>query len=283
MNDMGKKIIRLAAILALFLASGQVLWAQAKVGSGVITAETQFYLKQLEAKNQQVNTRGSKVRQREAKLFVVCKPEADVNAVKAQIKALGAHLKGTVDRTIMVSVPVEMVEKMATIEGIHYITKGPRVRQKTHVSREVTGVNQVHDGVAPLPQAYTGKGVIVGIIDKGFDYTHPVFKDKDNNLRIKAVYLPSVAGEEPIATADGDYLDGTLITDAAVPYLWATGERAAASSLSALGLPRHSIPISTVKIWATARLSLKGPIQVSPATVLTWLATPSPSSPLQAT
>ena len=168
---MGKKIIRLAAILALFLASGQVSWAQAKVGSGVITAETQFYLKQLEVKNQKVTTRGSKVRQREAKLFVVCKPEADVNAVKAQIKALGAHLKGTVDRTIMVSVPVDMVEEMAAIEGIHYITKGPRVRQKTHVSREVTGVNQVHGGVAPLPQAYTGKGVIVGIIDKGFDYT----------------------------------------------------------------------------------------------------------------
>ena len=211
---MGKKIIRLAAILALFLASGQVSWAQAKVGSGVITAETQFYLKQLEVKNQKVTTRGSKVRQREAKLFVVCKPEADVNAVKAQIKALGAHLKGTVDRTIMVSVPVDMVEEMAAIEGIHYITKGPRVRQKTHVAREVTGVNQVHGCVAPLPQAYTGTGVIVGIIDKGFDYTHPVFKDKDNNLRIKAVYLNGVTGEEPIATADGDYLDGTLITDA---------------------------------------------------------------------
>ena len=93
---MCKKMIRLAAILALFLASGQVAWAQAKVGSGVITAETQFYLKRLEVKNQNVPTKGSKVRLREASLFVVCKPEADVDAVKAQIKALGAHLKGTI-------------------------------------------------------------------------------------------------------------------------------------------------------------------------------------------
>jgi len=60
-----------------------VAWAQAKVGSGVITAETQFYLKRLEVKDQNVTTRGSKVRLREASLFVVCKPEADVNAVKA--------------------------------------------------------------------------------------------------------------------------------------------------------------------------------------------------------
>ena len=210
---MGKKMSVLAAILALFLVSGQVAWAQAKVGSDVVTAETQFYLKQLEVKNQRVITRGSKARLREAKLFVVCKPEADVNAVKAQIKALGAHLKGTIDRTIMVSAPVDMVEQMAVIDGIHYITKGPRVRQKTHVSREVTGVNQAHGGVAPLPQAFTGKGVIVGVVDKGFDYTHPAFKDKDNNLRIKAVYLAGISGDEPIVTADGDELDGTLITD----------------------------------------------------------------------
>ena len=212
-NDMCKKMIRLAAILALFLALGQVAWAQAKVGGGVITAETQFYLKRLEVKNQDVTTRGSKVRLREANLFVVCKPEADVNAVKAQIKALGAYLKGTIGRTIMVSAPVGMVENMAAIEGIHYITKGPRVKQKTHVSREVTRVNKVLDGVAPLTQAYTGKGVIVGILDKGFDYTHPAFKDKDNNLRIKAVYMPGVHGDEPIVTADGENLDGLLITD----------------------------------------------------------------------
>jgi subtilisin family serine protease len=174
---MCKKKIRLAAILALFLASGQVSWAQAKVGSGVITAETQFYLKRLDVKNQNVTTKkGSKVRLREASLFVVCKPEADVDAVKAQIKALGAHLKGTIGSTIMVSAPVGMVENMAAIEGIRYITKGPRVKQKTHVSREVTRVNKVLDGVDPLTQAYTGKGVIVGILDKGFDYTHPALR-----------------------------------------------------------------------------------------------------------
>ena len=210
---MEKKTIRFAAFLALFLALGQVAWAQAKVGS-VITAETQLYLKQLEVKNQHANTRrASKAQLREANLFVVCKPEADVSAVKAQIKALGAHLKGTIAKTIMVSAPLDVVENMASIEGIHYITKGPRVKQKTHISREVTGVNQALEGVTPLPQAYTGKGVIVAILDKGFDYTHPAFKDKDGNLRIKAVYMASVPGDEPMATADGEELDGTLVTD----------------------------------------------------------------------
>jgi subtilisin family serine protease len=34
----------------------------------------------------------------------------------------------------------------------------------------------VHKGEG-LPQPYTGKNVIIGIVDWGFDYTHPTFYD----------------------------------------------------------------------------------------------------------
>lgn len=37
-----------------------------------------------------------------------------------------------------------------------------------------------------LPQAYTGEGVVVGLMDVGFDLTHPTFRSKDGTtLRIK--------------------------------------------------------------------------------------------------
>ena len=39
-----------------------------------------------------------------------------------------------------------------------------------------------------LPQAYTGKGVLVGICDTGFDFTHPMFLDAANQSRIKAAW-----------------------------------------------------------------------------------------------
>lgn len=35
-----------------------------------------------------------------------------------------------------------------------------------------------------LPQAYTGSGVVVGVMDVGFDLTHPNFIDADNHSRI---------------------------------------------------------------------------------------------------
>jgi subtilisin family serine protease len=39
-----------------------------------------------------------------------------------------------------------------------------------------------------LPQAYTGKGVVVGVADVGFDFTHPMFTDAGGQLRIKQVW-----------------------------------------------------------------------------------------------
>jgi len=45
----------------------------------------------------------------------------------------------------------------------------------------------IYQGI-DLPQAYTGKGVVVGIADVGFDFTHPMFYDQDGHNRIKQVW-----------------------------------------------------------------------------------------------
>ncbi len=51
-----------------------------------------------------------------------------------------------------------------------------------------TKADAVHAG-SGLPQSYTGKGVVVGVIDTGFDYTHPNFYDAaGQTLRIKRVW-----------------------------------------------------------------------------------------------
>lgn len=49
-----------------------------------------------------------------------------------------------------------------------------------------------------LPQAYTGKGVIVGIIDTGIDFNHAAFRNADGTSRVKMAML---------------YGDGGLITN----------------------------------------------------------------------
>ena len=39
-----------------------------------------------------------------------------------------------------------------------------------------------------LPQAFTGEGVIAGVFDGGFDFTHPAFMDADGRLRVSYYY-----------------------------------------------------------------------------------------------
>lgn len=48
----------------------------------------------------------------------------------------------------------------------------------------VVGADRVHQGAAAgLPQAFTGRDVMVGIVDVGFDFTHPMFRHADGSSR----------------------------------------------------------------------------------------------------
>ena len=39
-----------------------------------------------------------------------------------------------------------------------------------------------------IPQAYTGKGVVAGVVDNGFLFTHPMFLDENGDTRIRKFY-----------------------------------------------------------------------------------------------
>ena len=178
-----------------------------------VPADTRQYLQTIEARNQEACARSMSkaVKQREAKLFVSCATEADAKVIETQLKAIGAHPQGTIGRYIMVSTPVGLVNRIADIENVTFISKSPSVNMKTVISKEVTGVSKIHAGSDNLPQAYTGKNVVVGVIDIGFDFTHPSFKDAEGNLRIKSLYAPNMKhaeGKEKVTTTDGKELGG---------------------------------------------------------------------------
>lgn len=58
-----------------------------------VPADTRLYLQTLENGNKQVRARSGNgnVKQKEAKLFVSCAPDADTKAIETQIKSLGAR------------------------------------------------------------------------------------------------------------------------------------------------------------------------------------------------
>ncbi len=75
-----------------------------------------------------------------------------------------------------VQVPIEIFSKLSTIKGIKAIDTGGKMKLLMDEVRKDTKTDKVHQGIN-LAQAYFGNNVVVGIIDIGFDYTHPNFYD----------------------------------------------------------------------------------------------------------
>ena len=83
------------------------------------------------------------------------------------------------------------IKALAKEEGVEYVQLTSKVAPTLDVARKETGMNDVHNGVS-LSQPYTGKGVVVGIVDAGFDYMHSAFRNpEDGSLRIKRVWEQS--------------------------------------------------------------------------------------------
>lgn len=61
----------------------------------------------------------------------------------------------------------------------------------------------IYEGTG-LPQAYTGKDVVVGLMDVGFDTSHPTFYDSDMNPRVKRMWdqIGSTGGNEMYVGAE---------------------------------------------------------------------------------
>ena len=148
-------------------------------------------------------------------LFMVrVQPNANPDEVSGQIAGMGAEVKAAMGHMLMVAATAEQLPEIARLEGVLNIAKGTKPLLKLDKSRQVTHADEVQSGTGQqLPQAYNGEGVIIGVIDSGFDFTHPVFKDDKGNLRIKAAFMPGMTyteGRGKKAVVNGKELEGTL-------------------------------------------------------------------------
>ena len=84
---------------------------------------------------------------------------------------------GTVRGNVLtLKVPIEMMDSMDSLPGIDYLELATKVSPNLERAVRDSRVDSVHQGV-DLPTAFTGKDVLIGITDWGFDYTHPMFYD----------------------------------------------------------------------------------------------------------
>lgn len=113
------------------------------------------------------------------------------------ILQLGAFIGTKAGNIWTVQVPVTKIKAFTELAYIEYIQLDEPVIGMLDAANKSARVDSVQNGIN-LPLAYSGKGVVVGIIDAGFDYTHPSFYDTTGKvLRLKRVWEQRNAGTPP--------------------------------------------------------------------------------------
>lgn len=117
------------------------------------------------------------------------------------VQAQGVQVVRTMGPFVIIATTLDDAERVASLKLFKDFQFEKKVQQKMNYARKATHVDDVHQGIG-LTQAYTGKGVVCGIVDNGFDFGHANFLDAEGRPRIK--YYESV-GTNSNATSADDY------------------------------------------------------------------------------
>lgn len=121
------------------------------------------------------------------------------------IESLGAVIQSKFKNLVAALLPVDKIEDVAALSNVTKIEVAEVLdvvndRQRTATQAGDAMTNSAAAQALGLTKQYTGKGVILGIIDTGVDFQHIAFKDKNGNSRIVRAYKLSGSNSTSLTT-----------------------------------------------------------------------------------
>jgi len=107
----------------------------------------------------------------------------------------GGIIHTTTKNIITADISKDIVQEISERPEVVYIEAAKSLTLNLDESGVSIGAPSVHAGMANNTP-YTGKGVIVGIIDSGIDWAHSVFNDDNGNSRIISIWDQTVGSSE---------------------------------------------------------------------------------------
>ena len=146
--------------------------------------------------------------------FALLKPGAECPT--GRLESLGISVSDVIGPLVIMQVPAERLYDLEGVGEIERVVADQMNELHTDVARGTTGVT-VLDGTtevsdngktipaweyAGFPHAYTGKGVVVGVVDQGIEYNHIAFRDASGTSRVKKVMQDYDVNKLPISYTD---------------------------------------------------------------------------------
>ena len=105
-------------------------------------------------------------------------------ATTEELENKGVKVLAVRGNIAMAIVPIDKAETVSELKSVKKLEIAQNLSQKMDKVRAEIGVDKIHKG-EDLNRAYTGAGVVTGIVDGGLDPNHVNFLDADGNSRFK--------------------------------------------------------------------------------------------------
>lgn len=165
-------------LLALSLAITVTLTAQMRVSNNCLEDIDHIKKAVLDSKNNISDDLKSKYSinriNNENYLSLLVKVDTDFDATV--LEAEGILVGSRVSNIVSLKFPIDKLDEVYTLIGVTELQVAGKIKPELNKVLFDTKVDSVHKGLG-LPSAFTGKDVLIGITDWGFDYSHPMFYD----------------------------------------------------------------------------------------------------------
>lgn len=115
--------------------------------------------------------------------------EGDQDQIPEIVEQLNGTVRLKVNNLFSIEIPAQNVRTFAAedaVKLIEFTTASPKSLSDTMLIN--SRADLVHQMQAPLRQNYSGKGVLLGVIDSGIEIEHPDFQDSLGNTRILKIW-----------------------------------------------------------------------------------------------
>ncbi len=129
----------------------------------------------------------------------------DGSALRQEIEQHGGVVGTVLPLLVTARIPASRIEGVAALSSVEYIEAASPMELHNDSLVADIGADRVHRGTMPLDRSYTGKGVLVGIIDSGIDFTHAEFRDPADSTRSRILAIWSHMQTQGAAPKGFDY------------------------------------------------------------------------------
>ncbi len=131
--------------------------------------------------------------------------------IKRFVKAGGGSTGTSVNGIITARIPLSMLYSLAQRQDCINISLSKRMYPLLDKSVPAVNGNIVHAGGSGLPRPYTGKDVIIGVVDTGIDLTHADMHYPDGSTKVIALWDQTTSGTPPNGYSYGNVCTGFQI------------------------------------------------------------------------